>query len=130
MELSQQTSLAAHPVRHTASFRKMASKESQLLELIMERKMKMSEPLLAFGLKKGSGEWIKEQRVGFRPGLDLRLQTSPPYATVSEHQEKRFPRRLDAWGRAVSGRSHTQNCGSGFGFDYKSLTGWDSSHTL
>lgn len=51
-------SLADPPVISTVSFRKRASEAFQLLVLIAARKMKTSETLLAFRLKKteaGSG---------------------------------------------------------------------------
>lgn len=88
-------SLADHPGINTVSFKKMASKEFQLLELIMERKMKTSETLLAFSLKSRNREWIKEQS---RIWPWLRAQ-APDEPAICSSQWK--PRKvIPHWARA------------------------------
>ena len=66
-----------------SSFQEHGLRRIQLLVLIRERKTKSSETRLAFSLKNGSREWMKERRVELSPGLDPWLQMSPPGAALS-----------------------------------------------
>lgn len=116
-------SLADPPVISTVSFRKMASEEFQLLALIMARKMKTSETLLAFRLKNRSREWIEEQSLT-QPWLSSVAPNEPTICcsqcksdSLLSSREPRSQRRTaqvtgDAPGKAAEWGTHINNCGS------------------